>query len=41
MVLELLKETIAKERTNQKLILLEGFGNSSKLAEQDDQLALR
>ena len=40
-VLLLLKETIAKERTNQKLILLEGFGNSSKLAEQDDQLALR
>jgi len=40
-VLQLLKETIAAERTSQRFILLEGFGNSAKLAEEDDQLALR
>lgn len=41
LVLQLLKETVATERTTQRFILLEGFGNSSKLAEEDDQLALR
>ena len=40
-VLQLLKETVAAERTNQRFILLEGFGNGAKLAEEDDQLALR
>lgn len=39
--MELLKETVASERTNQKFILLEGFGNSAKVAEEDDQLAVR
>ena len=36
-----MKETVARERTNQKFILLEGFGNSAKLAEEDDQLGVR
>lgn len=30
-----------RERTNQKYILLEGFGNSAKISGEDDQLALR
>jgi hypothetical protein len=40
-VMQLLKETIAEKRTNQKFVLLEGLCNSQKLSELDDQLELR
>lgn len=40
-VMQLLKETIASKRTNQKFVLLEGLCNSKKLSVLDDQLELR
>ena len=39
--MQLLKETVAAKRTNQKFVLLEGLCNSQKLSQQDDQLELR
>ena len=39
--MQLLKETVATKRTNQKFVLLEGLCNSQKLSEVDDQLELR
>ncbi len=41
LVMELLKETIASKRQNQKYVLLEGMCNSVKLQEDDDRLELR
>jgi len=40
-VLQLLKETVALQRSNQKFILLEGLCNSSKMSDVDEALALR
>tara|TARA_B110000285_G_C14898435_1_gene502009 strand:+ start:141 stop:332 length:192 start_codon:yes stop_codon:yes gene_type:complete len=39
--MQLLKETVAAKRTNQKFVLLEGLCNSQKLSQVDDQLELR
>jgi len=39
--MQLLKETVASKRTNQKFVLLEGLCNSQKLSQVDDQLELR
>jgi len=39
--MEILSQTIAEKRTNQRYILIEGLCNSSKLASEDDQLSLR
>jgi len=39
--MELLSQTIAEKRTNQRYILIEGLCNSNKLASEDDQLSLR
>lgn len=39
--MQLLKETVARERTSQRLIVLDGFGNSAKVAGEEDQLAVR
>lgn len=41
LVVELVKQTIASVRRNQKFILLEGFCNSGKLIFDDDRLELR
>jgi len=40
-VMNLLRETVASKKTNQKYVLLEGLCNSLKLAGIDDQLELR
>lgn len=40
-VMQLLKETVAAKKTNQKFVLLEGLCNSQKLSQKDDQLELR
>jgi len=40
-VMELLQQTIAEKRTNQRFILIEGLCNSNKLASEDAQLELR
>ena len=37
----LLKYTVEREQTSEKLILLEGMCNSEKLVKEDDQLEMR
>ncbi len=39
--MQLLKETIASKRSNQKYVILEGLCNTSKLVDEDDKLELR
>lgn len=39
--MELLKYTVNKEQTSEKLILIEGLCNSEKLVNEDDQLEMR
>ena len=39
--MDLLKYTVNKEQTSEKLILLEGLCNSQKLVNEDDQLEMR
>lgn len=41
LVLDLIRTTIQDKRTNQKYVLLEGFCNSSKLADDEDKLEVR
>ena len=41
LVMELLQDTIAERRTNQRFIMLEGLCNSNKLADPAEQLTLR
>lgn len=41
MVVDLIRETVASKKTNQKFVLLEGLCNSRKLQDENDQLALR
>lgn len=41
LVMELLKETIAKLSTNQKYVIIEGMCNTNKLFEENDKLELR
>ena len=41
LVMDLVTQTIAANRTNQKFILLEGLCNSSKLESDDQRLELR
>lgn len=41
LVMELVQNTIAANRTSQKYILLEGLCNSNKLESQEEQLGLR
>ena len=40
-VMDLIKYTINKEQYTQKLVLLEGMCNSTKLGNEDDQLEMR
>jgi len=39
--MDLIKYTINKEQYTQKLVLLEGMCNSTKLGNEDDQLEMR
>lgn len=41
LVMQMLQETIAERRTNQRFILVEGLCNSNKLADPAEQLTLR
>ncbi len=41
LVIQLIKETLAQVRTNQKYVIIEGLCNSSKLVKEDDKLELR
>lgn len=41
LIMELLQQTIAEKRTNQRFILIEGLCNGQKLANEEDQLTLR
>ena len=40
-IMELMKETVASKRSNQKYVLLEGMCNSPKLQDEEDRLELR
>jgi hypothetical protein len=39
--MDLIRETVASKKTNQKFVLLEGLCNSRKLQNENDQLTLR
>jgi len=41
LVLEMLKQTIAEKRTNEKFVILEGLCNSGKFVDENDKLELR